>query len=1413
LLFLIASGMTSAAQTSSLACQSLAVSRVTTDIDDSARATLHGNLHSLALPKYDQGQVDDSLLMEHMILMLKRTPEQEQALTTRIDQMHNASAPLYHQWLRAADVGNCYGVADADIAAVTGWLEQHGFQVDDVPAGKMLIMFTGTAGNVREAFQTEIHNLNVNGEQHIANMSEPTIPTALAPVIAGFRALHNFFPKSLTHVDGPVQRDPETGKWKLVQAGPKPEITYPTQTSTDVYLVGPQDLYTIYNENPLLTATTPINGAGQTLAIIQDSDVVPADVTAFRSQFGLPAYPATPSATQGGVNYTFGIKAGNYCGDPGLVPQGGETEADIDVEWIGATAPAATIDFVSCADTATTFGGDLSGPYIVNNLDSTVSALSLSFGWCESGVQSVSGEPNSFYVNLWKQAVAEGQTPVVAAGDSGDNTCDRSNGLGPDGNAVSVSGLSVSGMSSTPYNISTGGTMFTDGYQNGTATASPYWNTNETSPYGSALSYIPETAWNDDCGNPLVGYALMAWDGVPASDISPEYVCNHIALNGKFVFTDMNGGSGGISTVSALPTWQSAYGVGLSSNYTSTTMRNQPDVSLFAADVNGPDGQAPFWLRGLAFCQSDVAPCTFSKAGDGYALAGGGTSFVAPMVTGIIGLINQASSSGNPAQPTRQGQANYTLYALATEEYGTPANENTSTTGPSNYTCEGSNVNAISTYGSIFPNCTFYSINRTSQVSYNTCLGSNNANCIVGGNDMPCETGSTNCYTATKGDPDGLLSLSTTTFEPGYPNSAGFNDATGLGSFNIANLVTNWTKVTPQFASATAATANPTSLTSGTGTTTLTATVVATGRGGIAPPLGTVSFYKGTACTGTALGTANLVPDTTCNSKTCGSNSVATLSSITGNQLGNGTDSVVACFSGDGANDAPSTSPAVTITVAGATISTTTGLTLSTSAIGVGSTTPITLTATVTPSSGSGTPTGTITFWQGTSQLGQPVTLSSGSATYSYNASSLAKGSYPFSAIYSGDTNYSGSTSSPVNLTVAALASTTTALTLSPTSVVAGSSSPVTLSATVAPASGSGTPTGTVTFFNGTTQLNQATLASGAATYSYNASSLAVGSYPITATYSGDTTYAGSTAAPVNLTVAALASTTTALTVTPNSITAGSSSAVALAAKVTQTSGSGTPTGTVTFFNGTTQLNQATLASGTATYSYNASSLASGSYSITATYGGDTANAGSTSAPATLTVTPVVVTPGFTVTGSTVALNPGATTANISTITVTPSGGFTGNVTLTASIATSPSGAQDSPTLSFGTTNPVDITSASAGTATLTISTTAATSSGLVHPKRPGIPWYAAGGATLACILFIGIPARRRNWLTMFGALLVLLVSFGGILACGGGSGGGNGGGGGGTGNSGTTAGTYTLTITGTSGTITNTGTVTLTVQ
>jgi hypothetical protein len=286
---------------------------------------------------------------------------------------------------------------------------------------------------------------------------------------------------------------------------------------------------------------------------------------------------------------------------------------------------------------------------------------------------------------------------------------------------------------------------------------------------------------------------------------------------------------------------------------------------------------------------------------------------------------------------------------------------------------------------------------------------------------------------------------------------------------------------------------------------------------------------------------------------------------------------------------------------------------------------------------------------------------------------------------------------------------------------------------------------------------------------------------------------------------------TPTVTVTPSASSISTAQPLTVTVAVSGGTGNPTPTGSVALNGGGYASAATALNSGSATFNIPAGALATAADTLTATYTPDSASStiyNSASNTATITVT--TVPPNFALSGTAVTVAPGATTGNLSTITVTPSGGFTGSVALTAALTSSPAGAQYPPTLSFGSTSPVSITSTSAGTATLTVSTTAATSAALAYPKSRNVPWYAAGGTLLAGLLLFGIPARRRSWRTMLGMLCLLVGFGGGVLACGGSGGGG---GGDGSGNPGTTAGTYTVTVTGTSGSLTQTTTLTVTVN
>ena len=189
------------------------------------------------------------------------------------------------------------------------------------------------------------------------------------------------------------------------------------------------------------------------------------------------------------------------------------------------------------------------------------------------------------------------------------------------------------------------------------------------------------------------------------------------------------------------------------------------------------------------------------------------------------------------------------------------------------------------------------------------------------------------------------------------------------------------------------------------------------------------------------------------------------------------------------------------------------------------------------------------------------------------------------------------------------------------------------------------------------------------------------------------------------------------------------------------------------------------------------------------------------------------VNPSFSVSGKAVSVTAGASSANTSTITVTPTGGFTGSVALTAEVTSGPSGAQDPPSLSFGTTTPVSITGTAAGTASLTVNTTAATQAEVHYPVRKNGRWYEGAGTALACIMLLCIPSRRRAWLSTIIMLFLLAALAIGTSGCGSSGVISPSGGGGGTSDPGTTKGSYTITVTGTSGSLTGTNTITLTVN
>ena len=343
-----------------------------------------------------------SLPMQRMLLVLKRSPELEASLGALLDQQQDKSSPNYHAWLTPEQFGQQFGPADADIQAITSWLQLQGFQVAKVSNGRTVIEFSGTASQVQSAFHTEIHKYTVDSKDHWANSSDPQIPTALVPAVSGILTLHNFPRHAMNHVVGTFKRTKGTSA--LTPVGSL--FTLPAfSDNLTFYGVGPYDFATIYNVSPLWNATPAINGTGQTIAIVGETDVDFVDLQKFRALFGITSNDPTM------------IVDGP---DPGLQPD--EIESDLDLQWSSAVAPGAAIKFVVAATTDTTLGVDLAAQYIVDH--NVAPIVSESYGICEAALGTAG---NQFFNQLWQQAAAQGMSVFLSSGDSGSAGCDRDN--------------------------------------------------------------------------------------------------------------------------------------------------------------------------------------------------------------------------------------------------------------------------------------------------------------------------------------------------------------------------------------------------------------------------------------------------------------------------------------------------------------------------------------------------------------------------------------------------------------------------------------------------------------------------------------------------------------------------------------------------------------------------------------------------------------------------------------------------------------------------------------------------------------------------------------------------------------------------------------------------------------------------
>ena len=1293
--------------------------RITQVVDDSVLTTLKGNIHPLAKPQFDKGPVNASLPADRMQLVLQRSPGQEIALRQYLGSLQDPNSSQYHKWLTPEQFGAKYGVSDADIQTVSTWLTSEGFKVNKVNKAHTIIEFSGSVGQIQTAFHTQIHNFTVNGEEHLANVSNPQIPAALAPVVAGLSSLNNFFPKPQHTKALPGKYDKDTGK--LV-----PALTVGSGTASDPYFlfVVPGDAATVYDTpnawNTKFTGTTSYTGTGISIGIAGDSNIVTSDVDDYRSLFGLPA--ATPTV----------VVDGN---DPGV--NGDVIEALLDLEVSGGLAPGATETLYTAADTNLQ-----SGLFLAINRaldDNAVSILNVSFTGCEA-FQGTTG--NQFINALWEQAASQGISVTVASGDAGSAGCDDF-----DTQQQAQDGLQVNGLASTAFNIAVGGTDFNFSSANFTTYVSP----NNSANFTSALGYIPELPGNgstsvngllsanvpfvDSNGDTNIGAA----SGGASSCILPQY-----DVNGNLIGC---GFSSGTLTGWPKPSWQT----GGSLNIPADGVRDLPDLSLFAAF-----GQEPAtWLLCWTVTESgQTISCAPDASGNFEFFGIGGTSAAAPTFAGMLALISQSQGGA------RLGQANYVLYNLA---------------------------NQASLYSTTNPHVT------------------------TGNNSVYCVAGSPNCG-------DNL-------FERGYDAGTAYDQASGLGSIDVTQLINSWTQAvfTP---STTSFTINggtaPVNITHGQAVT-LSATVAASGATGT--PTGDVGIVSNA----TQQAWVTTLP------LTAGATGAQSFASLPG-----GTYSVWANYGGDITFAQSQSTPAIQVTVA----KENSVLELF-GANGSGNPLPISgsypygtffsLDAQPVGASQVNSPTpaaatGTVTFADTAGPLPGSST-GSGAGVVAINSLGFAElpvyywstAAHSVSASYSGDNSLNASTAAtPIAFTIAKAATSST-VTSSATSV-GGGTFMVSSLITPTPLSGATPPTGIVTLTaNGNTIGTGAVTATqepntgaslGTVSITVNGGSLVVGANIITATYSGDANYAGSSgtvtvtatagfgvSATAIAAVDAGASGTSTVTITPSG---GFTGAVGLTCTVTGPATGATSLPTCSFSPASVTIAGTT--PGTSTLTVATTSMTSAATYTVMINAADTATGkitGSTTVTITVNAFALSATPAT-------ATSPGQ--SGTSTITITPTG-YSGTVRLGCVLATQPSGAagQYNPICSIPQTASVTAGSPPVTvTATLTTSAPTTGTGALAYPQTNR--WYAgAAGAALACILFFGIPARRRGWKAML-CLLVLLVAMAGFGGCGGA---------GPSGSShpnspGTTPGTYTFLVTGTdSVTATDTAstTVTLTVQ
>jgi subtilase family serine protease len=573
--------------------QSVQADRIPASADLASRVRLSGHVPAWTARETDLGPVPAGTQL-HLIFSLSRSAQRQAAFDQLLADQQNPSSPRYHQWLTPQQVGTQYGPTQNDLAAITSWLSSQGFHVDSIEPSGLFIHASAPTAVASAALQVSLHNYTHLSRTLQEPTSEPSLPAGLTQVVSFIAGLGEVDYRTHLRQSAPLlntqtnlrNTHPDLGS--ATPAASAPSAPLPDfDLGNNNFVVAPADFAVIYDLNSAYNAG--ITGSSERVAIIGGSRLLASDLSYFQSISGIPS--SQP-------NYI--VPSCNGCSDPGITKDDNEAEGTLDFDRVSATATGASVDQIISFNW---LNGTVTAElilYAINTVNDPI--LTMSFGACEA-------EQTSSYLayenSVFSQAASQGISVFASSGDAGVDGCEGA-GATP---AVTQT-ASISDICGSPYVTCVGGTEFNDA-----SNYAAYWSAaNNRSNAESALSYIPEGAWNE-----------------PTATNSSNQTVYEVASTG-----------GGFSTVQAKPYWQVGTGV------PADGARDVPDVSFSGA---GHDGYFGCFSTGGGSCIPNAQ-------GQYYLSVFSGTSATAPAMAAVAAMLDQKLGA-------RQGNLNPILYKVA----------------------------------------------------------------------------------------------------------------------------------------------------------------------------------------------------------------------------------------------------------------------------------------------------------------------------------------------------------------------------------------------------------------------------------------------------------------------------------------------------------------------------------------------------------------------------------------------------------------------------------------------------------------------------------------------------------------------------------------------------------------------------